>query len=180
MVRLQQGFANGEMGFRGRFAQQQSQVAHVRFGSKANIGARPNNVRFTPESGHGLSVSGCPLCAKSGSAPGGVRALCADEDGLVGTDKLSREKRAACRRPWPLFLRKQTWFIKVPMSALCQKQTTNGDASVLVAFCRSTNRYLIGKGALDTSPQSSRSSQRYAAWRLRLAKPVQPAVCIED
>ena len=25
---------------------------HVRFGSKADIGARPINVRFTPESGH--------------------------------------------------------------------------------------------------------------------------------
>jgi hypothetical protein len=50
---------------------------------------------------------------------------------------------------------------------------------VLVAFCRSTNRYLIDKGALDTSPQSSRSCQGYAAWRLRLAKPVQPAVRIE-
>ena len=48
-----------------------------------------------------------------------------------------------------------------------------------VAFCRSTNRYLIGKGALDTSPQSSRSYQSSAGWRLRLAKPVQPAVCIE-
>ena len=27
--------------------------ADVRFGSKADIAARPRNVRFTPESGHG-------------------------------------------------------------------------------------------------------------------------------
>src|SRR6516164_76769 len=37
----------------------------VRFGSKAGIGIRPRCVRFTPESGHWLSVLGCPLCAKS-------------------------------------------------------------------------------------------------------------------
>jgi hypothetical protein len=35
-------------------------------GSKADIGALPINVRFTPESGHWLSVSTCPLCAKGG------------------------------------------------------------------------------------------------------------------
>src|SRR6516162_7471239 len=34
---------------------------NVRFGSKAHISACPRNVRFTPESGHSLSVSGCPL-----------------------------------------------------------------------------------------------------------------------
>jgi hypothetical protein len=27
----------------------------VRFGSKADIGGRPDHVRFTPESGHGLA-----------------------------------------------------------------------------------------------------------------------------
>jgi hypothetical protein len=46
------GFATGEMGFRRRFAQQQSCIADVRYGSKADIEARPVNVRFTPESGH--------------------------------------------------------------------------------------------------------------------------------
>src|SRR5262249_35346959 len=39
---------------------------HVRFGSKADILHRLGDVRFTPKSGHSLSVSGCPLCAKSG------------------------------------------------------------------------------------------------------------------
>jgi len=38
----------------------------VRFGSKADIEARPVNVRFTPESGRRLSVSARPLSAKSG------------------------------------------------------------------------------------------------------------------
>ena len=45
-----------------RFAKQ---VAHVRFGSLADIEARPINVRFTPESGHRNSVVECPLCAKA-------------------------------------------------------------------------------------------------------------------
>src|SRR5262249_31824985 len=39
---------------------------HVRFGSKADIGACPRHVRFTPKSGHRNSVVECPLCAKSG------------------------------------------------------------------------------------------------------------------
>ena len=51
-MRLQQGFAASEMGFRGRFAQQQSWAAHVRFGSEADIEALPPDVRFTPKSGH--------------------------------------------------------------------------------------------------------------------------------
>ena len=51
-MRLQQGFATGEMGFRGQFAQQQSETAHVRFGTKADIVHRLADVRFTPESGH--------------------------------------------------------------------------------------------------------------------------------
>ena len=51
-TRLQQGFAAGEIGFRSQVARQQSWTANVRFGSKADIEARPRNVRFTPESGH--------------------------------------------------------------------------------------------------------------------------------
>src|SRR5262249_61218488 len=48
---------------------------HVRFGSQADIGASLHNVRFTPKSGHQLSVLRCPLSAKSGhcSASIGVR-----------------------------------------------------------------------------------------------------------
>jgi hypothetical protein len=34
--------------------------------SKADISECLSDIRFTPESGHWLSVSGCPLCAKSG------------------------------------------------------------------------------------------------------------------
>jgi len=34
------------MGFRGQFAQQQSETAHVRFGSKADMAARLSDVRF--------------------------------------------------------------------------------------------------------------------------------------
>jgi len=40
-------------------------VCDVRFGSKADIGEGPTDVRFTPESGHRNSVVECPLCAKS-------------------------------------------------------------------------------------------------------------------
>jgi hypothetical protein len=40
-------------------------MADVRFGSKADIGARPIEVRFTPESGHWNSIEECPVCAKS-------------------------------------------------------------------------------------------------------------------
>ena len=39
---------------------------YVRFGSEADITRSPSHVRFTPESGHGADISGCPLCAKSG------------------------------------------------------------------------------------------------------------------
>ena len=35
------------------------------FGSEPDIARDQLNVRFTPESGHWLSVSGCPLCATS-------------------------------------------------------------------------------------------------------------------
>ena len=48
-MRLQQGFAAGEMGFRVSFAQQQSSAAHVRFGSFADIEAPLSDVRFTPK-----------------------------------------------------------------------------------------------------------------------------------
>jgi hypothetical protein len=41
-----------EMGFRNQFAQQQSEAAHVRFGSKADIEATPSDVRFAPKSRH--------------------------------------------------------------------------------------------------------------------------------
>src|SRR6516162_5560760 len=44
-------------------ASQQDRRVHVRFGSKADIGARPLNVRFTPESRHWNSAARCPLCA---------------------------------------------------------------------------------------------------------------------
>ena len=37
-----------------------------RFGSKADIGLRPINVRFTSESRHRNSAAKCPLCANSG------------------------------------------------------------------------------------------------------------------
>jgi hypothetical protein len=51
-VGLQQGFATGEMGINDQFALQTSWIAHVRFGSKADISACLSNVRFTPKSGH--------------------------------------------------------------------------------------------------------------------------------
>src|SRR6516164_10696573 len=54
------------MGFRGQFAQQQSETAHVRFGSKADNAECETNVRFTPNSGHRWIEFGCPLCAISG------------------------------------------------------------------------------------------------------------------
>ena len=53
------------MGFRGQFAQA-DWVTHIRFGSKADIGAGSGNVRFTPKSGHHRVRLECPLCAKSG------------------------------------------------------------------------------------------------------------------
>jgi len=38
-------------------------AADVRFGSKADIAVSPLDVRFTPESGHGLNALGCPCTA---------------------------------------------------------------------------------------------------------------------
>jgi len=52
MKQLDQGFVTDEMGFRSQFAQQQSCVTHVRFGSEADIEVRSADVRFTPKSGH--------------------------------------------------------------------------------------------------------------------------------
>ena len=39
---------------------------NVRFGSKADIGASPIDVRFTPKSGHWDSAAKCPLRANFG------------------------------------------------------------------------------------------------------------------
>jgi hypothetical protein len=50
-MRLQQGFASGEMGFPVNL-QQRSWDVHVRFGSKADLAAQISDVRFAPESGH--------------------------------------------------------------------------------------------------------------------------------
>jgi len=50
MQTLHQGFATGEMGFRALFAQQQSQAAHVCFGSLEDIMRRLRHVRFAPKS----------------------------------------------------------------------------------------------------------------------------------
>jgi hypothetical protein len=52
-------------GWRSRFLRMESEPAHVRFGSKADISGCPCDVRFTPKSGHWLSGSWCLLCAKS-------------------------------------------------------------------------------------------------------------------
>src|SRR5215831_19166507 len=46
-------------------ASQQIKLRNVPFGSEAAIGGCIFDVCFTPKSGHWLSVSGCPLCAKS-------------------------------------------------------------------------------------------------------------------
>jgi hypothetical protein len=50
-VQLQQGFATSGMGISGDVARQQSCVAHVRFGSKADMASPSSDLRFTPESG---------------------------------------------------------------------------------------------------------------------------------
>ena len=61
---------------------------HVRSGSKAEVKTFYFDVRFTPKSGHWLSVSACPLCAKSGHE----RALF---DDLVGNGQQARRYREA-------------------------------------------------------------------------------------
>src|SRR6516225_7181456 len=40
---------------------QLAELPDVRFGSKADITTSPRHVRFTPESGHSLALSECPL-----------------------------------------------------------------------------------------------------------------------
>src|SRR6516225_4161287 len=47
------------------YAAQQLLPAKCRNGSKADIDSLSSDVRFTPKSGHWLSASACPLCAKS-------------------------------------------------------------------------------------------------------------------
>jgi hypothetical protein len=77
MVQLQQGFATGEMGFRGQLAPHQSRTAHVRFGSKADIRG-PRHVRFTPKSGHAerdRHARGPPVIVSSQSVRRSLRGL---------------------------------------------------------------------------------------------------------
>jgi hypothetical protein len=57
------GICDRRNGVPNQVAQQQSYSANVRFGSKADIEVLSLNVRFTSNSGHWWSVSGCPLCA---------------------------------------------------------------------------------------------------------------------
>jgi hypothetical protein len=45
------------------------EVADAHFGSKADLAARPSDVRSTPESGHHTDGSVCPQSAKSGNHP---------------------------------------------------------------------------------------------------------------
>jgi hypothetical protein len=49
-MQLQQRFIIGEIGADRHFAWQQSSGPYVRFGSKADIEARPSDARFTPKS----------------------------------------------------------------------------------------------------------------------------------
>jgi hypothetical protein len=65
-LQFKQESAICEMGFNGDLAQQQFWEAHVRFGSKADVTLLSFDVRFTPESGHSPTGSGCLLWAKSG------------------------------------------------------------------------------------------------------------------
>jgi len=51
-MKLQQGFGINGMGQRDLIAARQFLAAHVRYGSKADIGAPPSDVCFTPKSGH--------------------------------------------------------------------------------------------------------------------------------
>ena len=59
--------------------------SHVRFGSKADIGARPINVCFTPKSGHHRARSPCPFCAKSRNWVGSLWSMALS---LVPADKV--------------------------------------------------------------------------------------------
>src|SRR5262249_1648780 len=58
---LQQGFTTGGMGSDRHFAQQQSPGPNVRYGSQADILEGLCDVRFTPKSGHQITVRPCPL-----------------------------------------------------------------------------------------------------------------------
>src|SRR6476659_8784972 len=44
----------------------EKQLAVVRFGSKADIETRQDDVRYYPKSGHCRTTLGCPLCANNG------------------------------------------------------------------------------------------------------------------
>jgi hypothetical protein len=55
-----------------------SQAANVRFGSKADIGLAPVDVRSTPKSGHSLKRQACPLCADFVAEVGGYGLLVID------------------------------------------------------------------------------------------------------
>ena len=59
--------------------------SHVRFGSKADIGARPINVCFTLKSGHHRARSPCPFCAKSRNWVGSLWSMALS---LVPADKV--------------------------------------------------------------------------------------------
>src|SRR5262249_2859539 len=67
---------------------QQSSEPNVRFGSITDIEASWGNVRFTPKSGHRLSLSGCLLCAKSGH-PDPLRFCC-----LIGRLSSGKERHS--------------------------------------------------------------------------------------
>jgi len=41
-------------------------LSNVRFGSQADIGLTPVDVRYSPKSGHWRTSVGCPLCANNG------------------------------------------------------------------------------------------------------------------
>ena len=73
--------------------------ANVCFGSKADIAARLDDVRFTPKSGHWNSVAKCPLCAKSGpSAMQRKRVLFDRRLGEPEATELLRRPREKSRR----------------------------------------------------------------------------------
>jgi hypothetical protein len=57
MTQLKLGFATGGTGSNDQFALQKSRTADVRFGSGTDITVGPINVRYSPKSGHRLSVS---------------------------------------------------------------------------------------------------------------------------
>ena len=52
VVAQMKAICDGRNRVQGQFARQQSQAAHVRFGSKADIAGRQSNVRFTPKGRH--------------------------------------------------------------------------------------------------------------------------------